>query len=141
VRQRQDNQEVKKMSIDEVKGTPEEEALEELVALNEEVLSEAARTILSEATLASHKLILAAAFYSFQPEEYEDAMQKMRLEVTRLTDQEREHVAKIARACEAAASSIDPNDETPAGYGYCRGDVHWYYEMISEMVDDVLQDV
>jgi len=29
------------MSIDEVKMTPEEEALEELVALNEEVLSEA----------------------------------------------------------------------------------------------------
>ena len=41
MRQRQDNQEVEKVSNDEVKKTPEEEALRELVALNKEVLSEA----------------------------------------------------------------------------------------------------
>ena len=67
-------------------------------------------------------------------------MHKMRLEATRLTDSDREHLAKIVRACEAAASSIDPNDETPAGYKVCRRDVRWHHEMISSMVDEVLQD-
>jgi hypothetical protein len=128
------------MSNEEVKKTLEEEALEELLALNKEVLSEAARTLLDEAYLASYKDTLAEAYYCFQREEYEEAMQKMRLEATRLTDRDREHLAKIVRAGKAAASSIDPDDETPAGYRYCRGELHWYYEMISEMVDDALQD-
>ena len=128
------------MSNDEVKMTPEEEALEELLALNKEVLSEAARTLLDEAFLASCKENLAPN-YSFCPAEYEEIMQKMRLEATRLTDPDREHLAKIVRAGKAAASSIDPDDETPAGYRYWRGDVHWYYEMMSYMVDEVLQDV
>jgi hypothetical protein len=127
------------MSNDEVKMTLEEEALGELVALNEEVLSEAARTLLDEAYLASYKDTLAEAYYCFGPEEYEEAMQKMCLEATRLTDRDREHLAKIVRAGEAAASSIDPDDETPAGYRYWRGELYWYYEMISYMVDEVLQ--
>jgi hypothetical protein len=128
------------LSNEEVKLTPEEEALGELLALNKEVLSEAARTLLEEADIASQKLNLGGAFYSFQPEEYEEAMQKMRLEATRLTDRDREHLAKLVRAGKAAASSIDPDDKTPAGYRYCLGDVHWYHQMLSEMVDDVLQD-
>jgi hypothetical protein len=128
------------MPIYGLKVTPEEEALGELLALNKEVLSEAARTLLDEAYLASYKDTLAEAYYCFQREEYEEAMQKMRLEATRLTDRDREHLAKIVRAGKAAASSIDPDDETPAGYRYCRGELHWYYEMISEMVDDALQD-
>ena len=68
-------------------------------------------------------------------------MQKMRLEATRLTDSDREHLAEIVRAGEAAASSIDPNDETPVGYLVCRGHVHCRYQMMSYVVDDVLQDV
>jgi hypothetical protein len=128
------------MSNDEVKMTLEEEALGELVALNEEVLSEAARTLLSEAYLAAYKDTLAEAYCCLQREEYQEAMQKMSLEATRLTDRDREHLAKIVCAGKAAASSIDPDDHTPAGYRYCRGDLHWYYEMLSEMVDEVLQD-
>jgi hypothetical protein len=128
------------MSNNEVKMTLEEEALGELVALNEEVLSEAARTLLSEAYLASYKDTLAEAYCCLQREEYQEAMQKMSLEATRLTDRDREHLAKIVCAGKAAASSIDPDDHTPAGYRYCRGDLHWYYEMLSEMVDEVLQD-
>jgi hypothetical protein len=108
----------------EVKMTPAEEALGEVAALNKEVLSEAARTLLDEACLASYKDTLAEAYYCFQREEYEEAMQKMRLEATRLTDRDREHLAKIVRAGKAAASSIDPDDETPAGYRYCRGELH-----------------
>ena len=128
------------MSNEEVKMTLEEEALGELWALNKEVLSEAARTLLDEAFLASRKENLAPN-YSFCPAEYEEAMQKIRLEAARLTDPDREHLAKIVRAGKAAASSIDPDDETPAGYKVCQGDVHWYYQMMSDMVDEVLQDV
>src|SRR5215212_6946253 len=128
VRQSQDNQEVEKLSNDEVKKTPEEEALGKLVALNNQVLSEAARTVLREAHRASHAENLVHN-YCFGPEEYEEAIQKMRLEATRLTDSDRQHLAKMVRASEAAASSIDPNDQTPAGYKVCRRDVHWYYEM------------
>jgi hypothetical protein len=126
------------MSTDEVKITPEEEALGDLLEETEEVLSEAAHTILREAYMASYALYLSHS-YSFGPEDYEDAIQKMRLEATRLTDSDREHLAKIVRAYEAAASSIDPNDETPAGYKVCRRDVHWHYQMISEMVNDALR--
>ena len=127
------------MSPREVKWTPEEEALGEVVALNKEVLSEAARTLLDEASLAACKMHLAHS-YSFCPAEYEEIMQKMRLEATRLTDRDRELLAEIVRACEAAASSIDPNDKTPAGYKVCRRDVRWHHEMISSMVDEVLQE-
>ena len=124
----------------EVKKTPEEEALGQLFEETKEVLSEAARTLLSEAYGASYALYLVSS-YSYGPEEFEEAMQKMSLEATRLTDRDREHLAKIVRAYEAAASSIDPDDETPAGYKVCQGDVHWYYQMMSYMVDEVLQDV
>jgi hypothetical protein len=126
------------MSNDEVKLTPEEEALGELWEDTQKVLSEAARTLLSEADIASYALYLSHS-YSFPPEVYEEAMQKMSLEATRLTDSDREHLAKIVRAYEAAASSIDPNDQTPAGYKVCRRDVRWYYEMLSEMVNDALR--
>jgi hypothetical protein len=119
--------------------TLEEEALGELVALNEEVLSEAARTLLDEAYLAAYKDTLAEAYCCLQREEYQEAMQKMSLEATRLTDRDREHLAKIVCAGKAAASSIDPDDHTPAGYRYCRGDLHWYYQMTSEIVDVLLQ--
>jgi hypothetical protein len=139
VRQSQDNQEVEKMSPREVKWTPEEEALGELLEETEEVLSEAARTLLREAYKASYALYLSHS-YSFGPEDYEEAMQKMRLEATRLTDSDREHLAKIVHAGKAAASSIDRDDQTPAGHKVWRGDVRWYYEMLSEMVDEVLQD-
>jgi hypothetical protein len=127
------------MSPREVKWTPAEEALGEVVTLNKEVLSEAARTILSEAYRTSYAVNLSYN-YSVQLEEYEEAMQKMRLEATRLTDRDRELLAEIVRAGKAAASSIDPNDKTPAGYKVCRRDVRWHHEMISSMVDEVLQD-
>ena len=127
------------MSNEEVKLTLEEEALGELWEETEEVLSEAACTLFDEAYGAAYALHLSYN-YCFQQVEYEEAMQKMSLEATRLTDSDREHLAKIVRAYEAAASSIDPNDKTPAGYKVCRRDVRWHHEMISSMVDEVLQE-
>ena len=106
----------------------------------EEVHSEAARTLLSEAYGAAYKLYLAYN-YSFGPEDYEEAMQKMRLEATRLTDRDRKHLSQIVRAGEAAASSIDPDDQTPAGHEVYREDLQWrrHYQMMSYIVDEVLQ--
>jgi hypothetical protein len=128
------------MSDGEVKWTPEEEALEELFAVNKEVPSEAARTLLSEAYRTSYAMNLAYN-YCFCPEEYEEAMQNMTLEATRHTDRDREYLAEIVRACEAAASSIDPDDQTPVGYKLCRRNVRLHYQVMSYMVDDVLQEV
>lgn len=125
------------MSTHEVKITPQEEALGQLFEETEEVLSEAARTLVSEAHKASYALYLACSL-SYGPEDCEEAVQKMRLEATRLTDSDREHLAKIVRTGEAAASSIDPDDQTPAGHKVWRGDVHCYYQMMSALVDDAL---
>jgi hypothetical protein len=124
----------------EVKKTPEEEGLGELLEETEEVYSEAARTLLSEAYGAAYKLYLAYN-YSFGPEDYEDAMQKMSLEATRLTDSDREHLAKIVRACEAAASSICTSQVIDYGDKVWQRNVRWYYQMMSDMVDEVLQEV
>jgi hypothetical protein len=140
VRQRQENQEVKKKSNDEVKMTPEEEAFGELLALNKEVLSEAARTLFDEAYIASYADNLAYN-PNLQPVEYEEAMQKMRLEATRLTDSDREHLAKIVRAGKAAASSICTSHVIGYWDKVWQRRVRWYYQMLSYMVDEVLQDV
>jgi hypothetical protein len=140
LRQSQDNQEVKKMPPREVKWTPEEEALGELLALNKKVLSEAARTILSEADITSYKWNLASS-YSFQPEEFDEALQKMSLEATRLTDSDREHLAKLVRAGKAAASSICTSQVIGYRDKVWRRHIRWYHQMLCEMVDEVLQDV
>ena len=125
------------MSTQEVKITPEEQALGKLWEETKGVLSEAARNLVSEAHTASYALYLACSL-SYGPEDCEEAVQKMSLEATRLTDSDREHLAKIVRAGEAAASSIDPDDQTPAGHKVWRGDVHCYYQMMSALVDDAL---
>ena len=127
------------MSNDEVKKTPEEEALGHLLVASEGVLSGAGHTLLVEAYKTSYVVTRSYSYY-LQLDQYEEAVQKMRLEATRLTDRDREHLTEIVRACEAAASSIDPDDETPVGYKVCRRNFRWHYQKMSEMVDDVLQD-
>jgi repressor of nif and glnA expression len=126
------------MSIDEVKKTPEEEALGHLLVASEGALSGAGHTLLVEAYKTAYVVTRSYSYY-LQLDEYEKAVQKMRLEATRLTDRDLEYLTEIVRACEAAASFIDPNDETPAGYKVCRRNVRWHYQKMSEMIDDVLQ--
>jgi hypothetical protein len=128
------------MPIYGLKVTPEEEALGELLALNKEVLSEAACTLFDEAYITSYADYLAYN-YCVQKGEYEEAMQKMSLEATRLTDSDREHLAKIVRACEAAASSICTSQVIDYGDKVWQRNVRWYYQMMSDMVDEVLQEV
>jgi hypothetical protein len=101
-------------------STREEDALDQLLEMNREALSGAARAILGEADGAAYAECLVNS-YCFQPEEYEEAMRKMRLAATELTDRDRELLAEIVLAGKAAASSIDPDDETPAGHKVCRG--------------------
>jgi hypothetical protein len=118
--------------------TREEEAYWRL--LEEMELSKAARTVLEEAQSAAYRANMVRS-YCFQPEEYEEAMEKMRLAATKLSDRECERLAKLWRAALAAAASIDADDfETPAGRRVYSGDLHYYYRMVSGMVEQILQE-
>jgi hypothetical protein len=117
--------------------TPEEEAYGRLLNESEEVLSESARTVLEKAEATAHAEHLVRS-YCLHPEEYDEAMAKMRRAATELTDRECKLLARIWRAALASAASIDPDDETPAGHRVDRGDVHHYYRMVSGMVESTL---
>ncbi len=125
----------------EYQPTQEEEALGRLLEVNKDTLSSAARILLGEAETAAYALNLAGN-YSFQPEEYDEALQMMRLAAAVLTVRDRELLAELVCAGKAAAASLDPDDETPVvGYKARRGYVHSYYEMAYGMVEEILQDV
>ena len=117
--------------------TPEEEAYGRLLNEIEEVLSESARTVLEEAHGTSYAMNLVRS-YCLQPEEYQEAMTKMRRVTAELTDRECKVLARIWRTALAAAASIDPDDHTHIGYGVDCGDLHYYYRVASGMVESTL---
>jgi len=117
--------------------TREEEAYERLLEEKGEMLSKPARTVLDEANLAAYKECMVRS-YCFQPQEYEEAMEKMGLAATEFTSQDRELLAEVVHAAKAASASIGPNDRTPVGYELYRGDVPRYYSMVSNMVEEIL---
>jgi hypothetical protein len=120
--------------------TPEEEAYGKLLDETWEKFSGAARTVIQEAQSAAYAANMVCS-YCFQPEEYEEAMVKMRQAATEITDREYELLAKLWRAALSAAASLDSEDfETLAGYRVYRGDLHWYYRMLSGMVEKTLQE-
>src|SRR5215218_498665 len=119
--------------------TPEEEACRRFYEDSKEILSEAARTIFAAAEAEAYAFCLCRN-YAYQPFEYDDAMDKMRLAATQITSRDRELLAKLWRSALAAAASIDPDDETPAGFRVVRGDLHRYYRMASGMVEKILQE-
>ena len=120
--------------------TREEEAYGQLLEETEGTLSEAVRTILSEAETAAHARYMVPS-YGFVPEEYDEAMQKMRSAATKLTDREHQLLAKVWRAALAAAASVDAEDfESLAGYGVYSGDLHRYYRTVSGMIERTLQE-
>jgi hypothetical protein len=106
-----------------------------------EVLSEQARILIGWAETTADAVHLTRN-YSFQwPEEYDEAMNRMRLAAAILTERDQELLAKLWRLALAAAASIDPHDfPTPAGYRVSRGDFHDYYKMVSGMVESVLRE-
>jgi len=120
--------------------TWEEEAYRRLLAENEGVLSEAARTVLGEAHSTAYAAHMVRS-YCLQPEEYEEAMDRMRLAAAKLTHREHELLAKLWHAALAAAASIDADDfETLVGHKVHRGDLHYHYRMVSGMVERTLQE-
>jgi len=124
----------------EHKATPEEEAYRWL--LNEEwkTLSEAARIVVSVAQSAAYAGNLVRS-YCFEPEEYDEARDKMRLAAAGLTNQDCELLMQLVRRAIVASASIDVFDEdTLVGYGVYCSDLHRYYRMVSDMVRDTLYE-
>lgn len=119
--------------------TLEQKAYKAMLDKKVEKLSEAGESILGEADSAALATNLVS-WYCYQPEEYDEAMERMRLAATRITQQDHEILTEIVQAGFLAALSVDPNDRTPAPYGVGWGAYHWYYRMSSGMVDEVLQD-
>jgi hypothetical protein len=119
--------------------TREEKAYGRLLNEREDMLSERARTILSQAQSAAYAACMVHN-YCFQPEEYDEAIEKMSLAAAKLTASEHQLLAKIWRAALAAAASVDADDyESLAGYRVYSGDLHYYYRMVSSMVERTLQ--
>jgi hypothetical protein len=119
-------------------STHEEGAYGQLLEDVWEKLSGPAQDILDRAQYTAYADNLAYN-YAFHPEEYEEAMAKMRL--AKLTDQDRKLLAEVWISALAAAESLDPDDyETPVGYRTFRGDLHWYYRVVSDMVRDILSE-
>ena len=119
--------------------TREEKVYGRLLEEVEDMLSEAVRTILSEAQAAAYAECMVHN-YCFQPEEYDEAIEKMSLAAAKLTDSEHLLLAKIWRTALAAAASVDADDnESLAGYRVYSGDLHYYYRMVSSMVERTLQ--
>jgi hypothetical protein len=120
--------------------TPEEEAYGHLLDETWELLSEVARTILKEAQSVAYAEHMVRS-YCLQVEEYEEAMEKMRLAAAGLTHEDRELLAKLVRAAISACASIDPFDyDTLTGHGVYGANLHWYYRSESGMVGDILYE-
>ena len=119
--------------------TQQEKAYGQFLDEIHEVLSEPARTLIGVAQDVAITQHLDN--YCLQPEEYDEAMEEMRLAAVRLTERDQKLLAKLWRAALAAAASIDSDDfETLAGHRVYRGDIHSYLRMVSGMVERVLEE-
>jgi hypothetical protein len=104
------------------------------------MLSEPARAVFGEAQSAAYATFLVRN-YCFQPEEYDEAMEKMSVAAAGLSDREHKLLAKLWRAALVAAATVDSEDfETLAGYRVYRGDLHHYYRMTAGMIERTLQE-
>ena len=100
-------------------------------------LSEPAHDLLSEARGASYAAWLEPGS-PLQPEEYEETEKKLCSAAARLTDQDRELLAEVARAHKAASDSIDPDMATYHGHRVIRDHNHGYYKMVYGLIEDIL---
>ena len=120
--------------------TREEEAFGQLLEETKDTFSEAVHTILSEADAAAYADHMVHN-YSFHPQEYEEAMERMRSAATNLTEREHQLLAKIWRKALAAAASIDAEDfESSAGHKVSSADLHHYYRTVSSMIETTLEE-
>jgi|SRR5215204_2215532 len=122
----------------EHRRTPEEEAYGRLLEEMEGSLSEAARTLLERANSAVYAATLAHD-HPRRGEEFDEAMEKMRVAAAGLADRDRELLAEIVRASRLASCSIDPDDELlPVGYKLDRRHHQLFYGVVSDTVRNVL---
>ena len=119
--------------------TQEEKAYWRLLDEIWEELSEPAHTVIDEARSAAYAENMVHNI-CFQPEEYEEAMEKMRLAAPELTDRDCELLKAFVRAAIRAYASVDPFDHgTLAGHRVYTSHIHHYYLMVWGMVRDVLR--
>jgi len=123
----------------ELQTTPEEEAYQRLLDEIWEMLSEPAHTVIGEAQSAAYAANMVHS-NCLQPEEYEEAMEKIHLAAAGLSDRECKLLAKVWRAALAAAASIDPSDERLVGHKVDGRNLHWYYRMLSGMIERTLEE-
>ncbi len=127
-----------KMKYEEYRETPEEEAYWRHLDENWAKISESARTVVRTAhqTAGAEHLVRNEVLGK---EEYDEIITYMRRAAAELTDWECKLLAKLSRAALASSLSIHPDDETPAGFRIVRGDDHYFFEMVSDMVEDTLR--
>jgi hypothetical protein len=122
----------------EYQRTQEEEVFDRLLDAMRDLLSEDALELVGIARHEAYKYNLVST-YSYQPFEYFMGMEDMVRLAGELTGDEREILAEIGRAAGAAAAAIDPEDKRIAGYKVWGSNVHCYYEMVSDMIEEALE--
>ena len=100
-------------------------------------LSKPAQDLLSEAMGATYAAWLSPNS-PLQPEEYEETDRKLCSAVAKVTDQDHELLAEVARAHKAASDSIDPDVATYHGYRVIRNHYHGYYNLVSGWIEEAL---
>jgi hypothetical protein len=105
-----------------------------------EVLSRAANLTVVDARKAAYAAD-AAQDLNFSPEEYDRAVEKMRLAAAELTDRERVLLARLWRAVLATAASMNTFTERSlsAYYEARQEEYHRYHRVLSGMVEETLQ--
>ena len=74
-----------------------------------------------------------------QPEELDEAMKKMSLLATCITEQDRELLYEMVHACTLAALSIDPDGRASVGHRVYQQDLRASYFMASQMLEDSIR--
>src|SRR3954463_1487970 len=102
--------------------TPEESTFDQVLSEGLESLSEAARAVLEQAHGAADKAWMAAAFYSYHPDEYEVDKEAISRAAAEITEEDLEGLTRVWRSALRAAASVDPYDyETLVGWRAYRG--------------------
>jgi hypothetical protein len=117
--------------------TQAEEALGRILDKVATQLSEPARDLLSEAMGTSYAAWLSPSS-PLQQGEHEESMKKLCSAAAKVTDQDRELLAEVARAHKAASDSIDPDVATYHGYRVIRNHYHGYYKVVYGLIEEAL---
>ena len=118
--------------------TPEEDAYGRLLDENWEELSEAARTIVREATGMSCGVNLTGNIL-YDPQDYDEAMEKLSAVAAQLTGRDRELLMEFTRRVLVASASVDLFDgKTLVGRGVYIRSVHYFYRMVGDMIERTL---